>query len=231
MRLSDNADFSGGPVEVHPSARLLPLIALAALLAGCGERRWSVAHVPTLGWQRAGTPHLPMRIAPDLVIKRVQFGLVETGADGEEHFTATQDLPPDDGQAFGWVIEFDTTRASVRWQERLRLPREPAEWGDAASDPDVTLSSDGVSAMAQGEDLVEDGEVSRFYWSLAAGDPPGDYEIDLAVEGRPVAHYVFKVAAPVKEKAILVQNRAGRSSRLIAHIVPVMNGSGAMPWR
>jgi len=217
---------------VHLFARLLPLIALLTLLTGCGERHWSIPHAPILGWQRpAIASHLPLRIAPDLVIKRVRFGLIDIGADGEEHFTATQDLPPDDGQAFGWVLEVETTRPSIRWQEHLRLPHEPADWGDAASDPDVLLSRDGASAMAQGEDLVEDGELSRFYWSLAAGDPSGDYELDLAIEGRPIAHFVFKVPASVKEKAILVENGAAPSSRLVDNLVPGTPGSGVMLWR
>jgi hypothetical protein len=216
---------------VHFSARLLPLIALATLLAGCGERRWSVPHAPTLGWRRADEPRLPMRIASDLVLKRIQFGVLQTSADGEEHFSAAQELPAEDGQVFGWVLEVDTTRPSVRWQEHLRLPRAPTDWGEVATDPDVLLSRDGASAMAQGEELVEDGSLSRFYWSLAAGDPAGDYEIDLAVEGRPVAHFVFKVPSPVQEKAILVKNGRARHERLLAHMMPALSGGGATRWR
>ena len=56
----------------------------------------------------------------------------------------------------------------------------------------------------QGDDLVEDGELSRFYWTLAPGDPQGDYELDVAVVGKAVAHFTFRVPAPVHEKAILV---------------------------
>jgi len=216
---------------VHFLARLMPLLALATLLAGCGERRWSVPSAPALGWRHAGATHLPLRIAPDLVIKRIQFGTLETGADGEDRFTASRELPAEEGRVFGWVLELETTRPAVRWQEHLRLPRAPADWGDAGEDPDVEVSRDGASAMAQGEDLVEGGKLSRFYWSLAAGDPAGDYELDVAVEGRPVGHFVFKVPSPVQEKAILVRNGGARAARRAAHMVPVVSGRGATLWR
>jgi len=209
--------------------RLLVLV-IALMLAACGERRFSVPHAPTLAWNMAEGPHLPLRLAPDLVIRRVQFGILETSADGEEHFTATPSVPPDDGQVFGWKLELDTTRASLRWQEHLQLPAPPADWGDVASDPDALISRDGKSVIAQGEDLVEDGELSRFYWALASGDPAGDYQLDLAVEGRPVAHFSFKVASPVKEKAILVQN-SGPRGPLIAQYVPAATGTGATVWK
>jgi hypothetical protein len=162
----------------------------------------------------------------------VQFGILETTADGDDRFVPANEVPAEDGQVFGWVVELDTTRESLHWQEYLRLPRPPADWGDAATDPDVLISKDGKGAVAQGEDPVEDGELQRFYWSLAAGDPDGDYELDLAVEGRPVAHFTFRVPAPVTEKAILVRNgaRADRPWRLAA-AARVMASTGASVWR
>jgi hypothetical protein len=61
--------------------------------------------------------------------------------------------------------------------------------------------------VAQGEDLVADGELQRFYWTLAPGDPAGEYVLDVAVEGRPVAHFRFRVPAPVQETPMLVRNQ------------------------
>ena len=216
---------------MHRAANLL-LLATLSLLASCGERRWSVPHEPTLGWNLAAEPHLPLRIAADLVIKRVQFGILETSADGEEHFTPAQELPAEDGLVFGWKIEVDTTRPSLRWQEHLQLPRAPADWGDVATDQDVLISKDGKSVLAQGEDLLENGELSRFYWSLASGDPAGAYQLDLAVEGRPIAHFSFKVPSSVQEKAILVKNRGtARPAPQLAQLVPAGAGNGAPEWR
>ncbi|MBS0396349.1 MAG: hypothetical protein JSR54_17155 [Proteobacteria bacterium] len=205
----------------------MPLLLCAALLtAACAEPH-APAHQPAVAWNPAAAPRVPLRIGPDLVIRKVQFGRLDAGADGEDHFEPATELPPEDGQVFGWIVEVETTRDSLHWQEYLKLPHPPADWGDAASDPDVLISKDGKSAVAQGEDPVEDGELSRFYWSLAAGDPAGDYELDLAIEGRPVAHFAFRVPAPVQEKAILVDGRR----RPRAPAVRLVAYTGAQPWR
>ena len=209
-----------------------PLLALASLLVACAEPHAPGTHQPSIAWNPAAAPRLPMRIGPDLVIKRVQFGILETTAEGDDRFVPATEVPAEDGQVFGWILELETSRESLHWQEYLKLPRPPADWGDAAEDPDVLISKDGKSAVAQGEDLVEDGELSRFYWSLAAGDPAGDYELDLAVEGRPVAHFTFRVPAPVQEKAILVRDLPRRdrgwrpppAARVLASV-------GARAWR
>ena len=210
----------------------LTLLAAALVAAACAEPPAVAQHKAAVAWNPATAPRLPMRIGPDLVIRRVQFGILESTAGGDDRFVPSDEVPPEDGQVFGWVVEADTTRESLHWQEYLRLPRPPADWGDAGSDPDVLISKDGKSAVAQGEDLLEDGELSRFYWSLAAGDPAGDYELDLAIEGRPVAHFRFRVPAPVEEKAILVRHvpRSGAATpHATAALVSVATGVGA--WR
>jgi hypothetical protein len=218
--------------NVQIQANLPLLLAVTLLVAACAEPHAPAAHQPAAAWNPAAAPRLPMRIGADLVIKRVQFGILETTADGDERFVPANEVPAEDGQVFGWVVETETRRESLHWQEYLKLPRPPADWGDAADDPDVLISKDGKSAVAQGEDLVDGGELSRFYWSLAAGDPAGDYELDLAVEGRPVAHFTFRVPAAVQEKAILVQTAPRRDGgRRLASAAPVMASTGARGWR
>ena len=147
---------------------------------------------------------LPLRVAHDLTVKHIAFGILTTDAAGNEHFLPATEVPAVDGQVFGWVAEFATTRSTVRWQEHLTLPAPPADWGDAANDPDVLISADGKAVAAQGEDPVENSGLSRFYWSLATGDPAGDYQLDVAIEGRTVAHFRFRVPLVVQEQALLV---------------------------
>jgi hypothetical protein len=207
---------------------LVLVAATASLIAACGQNP-SAPHKAQVAFHFAAAPRLPLRIGADLVVKRAQFGILETNAAGEENFVATKDVPAEDGQSFGWVVEVDTSRPSLHWQEHLRLPAPPADWGDAASDPDVIISADGRSVVAQGDDLVEEGELSRFYWSLAPGDPAGDYEMDIAVEGKPVGHFAFRVPEAVREKAILVRHgtRAGAHWRALR----VRATAGAKIWR
>jgi hypothetical protein len=181
-----------------------------AVLAGCGQRPFPSIHL--------GHPNLfaserspgSVRVAPDVLVRSAEFGRLDTDDDGEEVFTAVTELPPDSGQVFGWVVRVDTSRRSLRWQERLTFPSPPAAWGDAATDRDIVISRDGRTASARGEEEVEEGEVSRFYWSLEDGDPPGDYRLDLAIEGKPVAHFVFRVPATVHQKPMLVRRDAAR---------------------
>lgn len=186
------------------------LLVSAALLAACGE---APATAPDPGASRvgevatdAGSVKLPLRIAPDLVIRSAEFGVLETTAEGDQRFVPAKELPAIAGTTFGWVLHVDTGRETLHWQEHLRLPKAPVDWGDAGEDPDVLISRDGKSVAAHGEDAVEDGELQRFYWTLSTGDPAGDYELDVAIEGRTVAQFRFRVPAPVQEQAILVSN-------------------------
>jgi hypothetical protein len=156
--------------------------------------------------QTADVPRMPVEIAPGVVIKSAEFGVLEVGEDGAERFVRTREVPAVDGTTFGWVLQVQTDRESLRWQEHLKLPRAPADWGDAVDDPDVLISKDGTDVVAQGEDLVEDGELQRFYWTLAPGDPAGDYVLDVVVEGRPVAQFRFRVPLPVQETPMLVRH-------------------------
>ena len=205
--------------------------AVALLLAACGERH-GAPFGPAAGNGRPGGPRLPIRISADLLIKRVEFGILEKTPDGEEHFVAAREVPAEDGQVFGWRVDVSTTRETLRWQEHLRMPRAPLDWGDAADDPDVLISEDGKSVAAEGEDAIEDHRLSRFYWALAPGDPAGDYEIDLAVEGKSVGHFAFHVQAPVKEKPILVREEGLRDrARSLAGVATLAMGSGVAPWR
>jgi hypothetical protein len=200
--------------------RPLLSLSLCLLLAACGGPQAPATHalasLSSLFHPAAATLRMPVRIAPDVLVKRAQFGLLETTPDGEERFTPTTDVPAEDGQLFGWVLEIQTRRDSLHWQEHLQLPRPPVDWGDAADDPDILISKDGKSVVAQGEDAVEDGELSRFYWSLAPGDPGGDYELDVAVEGKTVASFRFHVPATVQEKPILVHREPPRIAHPVA---------------
>jgi hypothetical protein len=202
------------------TVRALPWLALTAISA-CGKDvrpHTSIAIAST-----RQSPHLPMRITKDLVVQRAEFGVFDT-KNGALRFTPTHTVPPLDGQAFGWSVDLKTSRTTVHWQEHLQLPAPSENWATSAADPDVYIAKDGKSAVAEGDELVEDGVVSRSYWALATGDPPGEYSMDLAIEGKPVGHFVFRVSERVAEKPMLVD-------RLSSHalLLPVAWHAGAHP--
>jgi hypothetical protein len=179
---------------------------LALALSGCKDRPAAPGTMPATARvaAEASAPQLPLKIAADLVITEASFGVLKTDGNGEDQFFETGEVPAVDGQVFGWTVKLQTTRETVHWQEHLRLPAAPADWGDAAEDPEILISGDGKNVAVKGESPVVQESIERFYWALAPGDPPGDYALDLAVEGKEVARFRFHVPVPVKEEAMLV---------------------------
>jgi hypothetical protein len=175
------------------------------LLAGCGDHGVSRPHAPVSSWNRAVTPTLPLRIAPDLVVRRIRFGILKNDASGDDTFIAADVLPAEDGINYGWIADIETTRTSVRWQERLTLPKPSDDWGDVESDDGVIISRDGRTALSTGDELIDDGQLRHVNWLLGMGDPPGTYVMDVGIEGHPVAHFEFKLDHAVHEKPLLVR--------------------------
>jgi hypothetical protein len=202
------------------TARVLPWIALL-VISGCGPNARPHTSISIGKARRAA--HLPMRIAQDLVVQRAEFGVFDT-ENGALRFTATHTIPPLDGQTYGWSVDLKTSRTTVHWQEHLQLPAPSENWASSAADPDVYIAKDGKSAVAQGDELVEDGAISRSYWTLATGDPPGEYSMDLAIEGKSVGHVVFHVNERVAEKPMLVDRRSPHSL-----LIPVARYTGTRP--
>lgn len=196
---------AGLPVAV----RLAAVAAVGLVACGCTRPPDGAQRGPVVEFRQAASevPRTPVQIAPGVVVTGAEFGVLEVGEDGAERFVPTAEVPAVDGTTFGWVLQVQTDRESLRWEEHLKLPKAPADWGDAVDDPDVIISKDGTDVVAQGEYLVEDGELQRFYWTLAPGDPAGEYALEVAVEGRPVAQFRFRVPAPVQETPMLVRNQ------------------------
>jgi hypothetical protein len=203
------------------------LMAVATLLVGCG-RGHSQPHAPTAEWNRPAPVSLPLRIAPDLIVRRVRFGLLKTTPSGNEEFIATDRLPAEEGANYGWIADVETTRPSLRWQERLYLPAPEEDWGDAAEDEDVIISQDGRTALSTGDDVVDDGQLRHMYWTLSTVDPTGRYEMDVAIEGHPVAHFEFRLDHPVHEKPMLVRYPRHMGAMLGSRIARI---EGASRWK
>ena len=227
-----NNSSTPGPTTAEIAVSIFRISALAmaavTLLAGCGDHGLSHPHAPTSGWNRPAPVSLPLRIAPDLLVKRVRFGLLKTTPSGNEEFIATDRLPAEEGANYGWIADVETTRSSVRWQERLYLPAPEEDWGDAAEDEDVIISQDGRTALSTGDDVVDDGQVRHMYWTLSTVDPTGRYEMDVAIEGHPVAHFEFHLDHPVHEKPMLVRypRRTGAMPGL-----RIARNEGSLRWK
>lgn len=184
------------------------IVCAGSLLAGCLDDSQPEPATPV---PAATLPvaveelRLPMVIAEDLRLTRLAFGILRELPTGEVEFVETTDVPPAAGQAFGWRAEVETTRDSLQWEERLQLPTSPESWGDAEDDPEILISDDGRTAIAHGVAGVEEGRVERIYWQLDTGDPAGEYLLEVALEGRLVGRFQFRLAVPVGGGSILVR--------------------------
>ncbi len=197
------------------------------LLASCGDRQ-SRPHAAFRDWNQPAPVTLPMRIAPDLLVKRVRFGVMKTTPSGNEVFVPSSTLPGEEGVNYGWEAEVETTRSVLRWQERLTAPKPIEDWGDAEDDDDFLISQDGRTALSAGSEMIDGGKVQHLYWILGTGDPPGRYEMEVAIEGHPVGQFVFVLERPVHEKPVLV--RYPRRIGAMPGRRIVQNG-GAVVWK
>jgi hypothetical protein len=77
----------------------------------------------------------------------------------------------------------------------LTLPRAPDTWGDAASQPNVSISPDGRTAITQGASLPEGGFIYNV-WGVAPGDPPGRYEIVVTLSSGRTERFSFNLGQP-----------------------------------
>jgi hypothetical protein len=129
-----------------------------------------------------------IQIAPDLEVLELQFGELQGGQE-QPRFVPGQRIRLEAGRAYGWRMRVRTTRAQVRWQEDLRLPRAPQQWGISQH---VQLSSDRRRAVTDMASVPAEGWIENFWW-IADGDPPGTYEVDVRIEGQRVGDTRFEV--------------------------------------
>jgi hypothetical protein len=103
-------------------------------------------------------------------------------------FVATDRVPLVAGQGFGWHLDVPDGQPVV-WHEQLILPAAPAEWSGAQF---VDISDDGRVATTAGVDVPYEGGLEHG-WSITEGDPAGDYELRLWVDGRLHERFFFRV--------------------------------------
>ena len=133
-------------------------------------------------------------IAPDLELVSAEFGLVKNAEDGTIEIVPAKSIPLVAGQGFGWRLHFRTTRKVLALREELVLPAAPKEW-TSDGDPAFKLSPDGKIAKTEAVVVLADGMIQKV-WTVIDGDPSGDYEIRLSIEGQLVRTFKFKVEPP-----------------------------------
>lgn len=89
---------------------------------------------------------------------------------------------------YDWVVIVAPQQRVVEAVETFVLPA-PAPWNLAESD-DTKVAADQTRAVTHVAEDLSDGRITHG-WCVAAGDPPGDYRIEVAVDGAKIATFAF----------------------------------------
>ena len=164
--------------DVYPIAwnearvfRKNPVLALTVALLitpeiGC----WSDAQRPPAAPPPAARP-APAQPAE---VAAAEFGTVNE--DGV--VTPATEIPLYDGSLFGWRIKIPGCEPLIEVREELTLPG-PGDWERGEG---MTISRDQQTAIVRSDAECHDGWVAKI-WSVAAGDPPGDWVLRVTVKG------------------------------------------------
>ena len=134
-------------------------------------------------------------ITPDVTLVGAEFGMVKLDKDGNPQIIPATVIPLVKGQAYGWRLRFRTERKILALREELALPAIPGEWTSKGGKPVSKVSPDLKTATKEVMALLKDGMLQNV-WSVIDGDPSGDYEIRLTIEGQLVRTFKFKVEPP-----------------------------------
>jgi hypothetical protein len=131
-----------------------------------------------------------------LKVVSAEFGLFDFSDPDNPTYEPADTVPLVPGQAFGWVIQLDTDKETVKWREEFTVPAKPATWGDL--DETNTMSADGRTLTTVKTDTLNDGAIFNA-WEIAPGDPAGKYVMRVFVEGELVSTFEFDVQSPPAE--------------------------------
>jgi hypothetical protein len=137
-------------------------------------------------------PGYPRTLARGMIIKNARFGIWAPDISGIAQFQVASEVPLKDGVGFGWVVEIETSEHAIETVETLTLPTKPDSWGPTAESGESIISEDGKSATTKREYPIHNGIVENF-WSIAEGDPAGEYALILTYEGEVILEKSFTV--------------------------------------
>lgn len=120
------------------------------------------------------------------------FGIIIINQDGREEFKITNTVPLVVDQSYGWIIKLDSELPRVKWQEVFELPAKPDIWDSGDISREHEIYENGRVSVMEREVDVEGGYIQNF-WSVAAGDPAGDYVIRVYINDVLLEIFRFEV--------------------------------------
>ncbi len=103
---------------------------------------------------------------------------------------------------YGWTLQVQSSKPTVHWREEFHLPA-PAHWNTESSS---SVSADQRSCVTEGD--APAGLIGNV-WSVADGDPDGEYVMDVYVDGKFMRQFRFKLSHSLGKAHMSVVSGAG----------------------
>ena len=133
-------------------------------------------------------------VGRNLYLVGAEFGLITQDSAGAVTIKAVDKIPLTPGQVYGWRLKFRTKRQSLSLREEVQMPVAPKSWSNSIPDAEFKVSPDGRTGITKADAVLVDGALMNA-WAVAEGDPPGQYEIRLFIDGRLVRTFKFEAVA------------------------------------
>ena len=114
-------------------------------------------------------------------VKELQFGMMVPNDQGKMVFVPTNTIARKVGYGYGWRVKYHTKKRYVRTKEVLTLPSAPKTWGISAQ---TALSGDRRVATTKATARTQRGQWVYNTWWFTEGDPKGQYNISVSVDGK-----------------------------------------------
>ena len=132
------------------------------------------------------------KVQRQVIVEGSVFGIFGDLSSKSPSFTPTFEVPLVENQNYGWIIKIRSSLPKVKWREELSLPAVPETWGLSDKQENRTLTNDGRTLITEREVELENGLITNV-WSVASGDPKGQYIIRVFIDGEVVGVFRFEL--------------------------------------
>jgi len=130
-------------------------------------------------------------------VTTTNFYAESAGPDGKVTQIETTRVPYIvDTSCYRWTIAFTAGQGDRQFTERFTLPDSASSWGDTEGEA-TTVSRDRRVAVTKVFADLSEGLVTHG-WCVAAGDPLGQYRIEVFDGKRLLKRFDFKVVLPAE---------------------------------
>ena len=129
------------------------------------------------------------QLGPSIKMDKAELGFLYLSEDGSIFFCENQIIPLKENTFFGWRIHLITNKEKVTWEEVFILPESPSVWGYTKG---TEVDVQGKVATTEKTVSPQNGWIGHG-WFAAPGDPPGNYKIEIYIEGVLAKIFTFEM--------------------------------------